>query len=123
MKRTTKIIIAVIALVVLGAAVVLIIGIKNYVDECPVINVKKYVSAEVGDTLSITDLADITNAVESKILNEIICDYDMDAKVINDGQRISVGYLIGEFSVVIWAKGENGATRTETVQIGVCIVD
>lgn len=123
MKKAIKIIIAVIATVVLGAVVVLLIGIKNYVDECPIINVKKDVSAEVGDTLSITDLADITNAVESKILNEIICDYDIDAKVINGGQRISVGYLMGQFSVIIWAKGENGAIRAETVQIEVFVVD
>ena len=123
MKRTVKIIIPIAALIVAGVVVVLIMGIKNYLDECPIINAKKVVGAEVGDTLSITDLADISNAVESKILDVIICDMDTDAKVINGGQRISVGYLIGHFNVVIWAKGENGATRTETVEIGVYVVD
>jgi len=123
MKKSVKIAITVIALFVVGVAAVLLIGIKKYVDQCPVINVKKHVSAEVGDTLSITDLADITNAVESKILNEIICDKDTDAKVINGGQRLYVGYSTAPFSVVIQATGKNGETRTETVPIAICIVD
>jgi len=123
MKRTVKIIIPVAALIVAGVVVVLIMGIKNYLDECPIINAKKVVGAEVGDTLSITDLADITNAVESKILNEIICDKDTDAKVINGGQRLYVGYSTAPFSVVIQATGKNGETRTETVPIAICIVD
>lgn len=121
MKKTVKIIISVIALAVLGVAAFLLIEMKKYSDECPVITVKNNFMAEVGETVSINDLVEVTNAVEYRMLPHIIAESETDAKVLNGGQELFVGYYNTTFSVVVLAKGKNAETRSETVQIGVFV--
>lgn len=120
MNKTCKIILSVIISIFIIFAIVLVTGVKNYIDESPVITAKDDLSVKVGTTISIEELADIKNAAESKILSDIMqTDGKTNAKVSDDGQSLFVGDDETNFQVEIRAIGANHEERREQVTVHV----
>ncbi len=126
MKKSVKIVLFAIAFAIVTAAAVLGLKMKKYLDEVPVITPKSPVYAEAGETLSITDLADIENAVFSRMYIEwhgVGSSDTSNAEVSDDGQSLFVGNYVGSFDVTIWAKGVNSESRSEKVTVEVHAAD
>lgn len=125
MKKSVKIILFTAAFVLLAAAIVLGLAVKKYLDEVPVITPKTRVYAEVGETLSITELADIEKAVSSRIttLIEWRGGGETNAEVRGGGQSLFVGNYTGYFDVTVEAVGKNSESRSAKVTVEVYVTD
>lgn len=127
MRRYVKIILLAAAFVIAAAAVILGLAVKKYLDEVPVITPKSPVYAEIGSTLSITDLADIERSESCGIgLIEWRTGGSgdkTDAEVSSDGQTLFVGNYSGAFDVTVHAVGKNSESRSEKVTVEVYITD
>lgn len=123
MKKNVKIIsVSAVALFLIAIAVV--IPIKKYLDECPVIISDDVVDADIGTTISIDEIAKFENAVQFKICKDIIeTNGETNAKVSADGQSLFVGYFMTDFDIIVQAIGENGEVREKQITIRIFIVD
>ncbi len=122
MKKNVKII-AVSAVVLLLIAIAVFIPIKKYIDECPVIISDDVVDVDIGTTISIDEIAEFENAVEFKILNNIIeTNGETNAKVSADGQSLFAGYYDTDFDIIIQAIGENHEVREKQITIRVLLL-
>lgn len=120
-KKNTGRNIAIAFLVVIAlTGIYLVVGLKRYMDENPQITPYENVVCQVGETLSIEQLAKIEVAKEVKIL-EISEDTreDTDAKVTEDKQAVYVGSQPGNFQVSVLATGSNHESREVQVQVTV----
>lgn len=120
-KKNTgrNIAIAILAVIVL-TGIYLIIGLKRYMDENPRITPYENVVCQVGETLSIEQMAKIEVAKEVKIL--VISEdtrEDTDAKITEDKQAVYVGSQPGNFQVSVLATGSNHESREVQVQVTV----
>ncbi len=118
MKRAIIIIISAIALI---AALAVILCVKSYLDDMPVLSQKPHtIYAEVGETLTINQLADIENA-EHISISYFESDTDMSAEISDDKQNIMVGYNTGTLRVTITAQGSNAESGDITVEVYVSV--
>lgn len=90
----------------------------------PVIVSKGPISAEIGDTITIDELADIDKSVESKIMPTLEgYDYgeknESGAKVSDDGQSVFVGNEECEFDVTVYVVGTNSERREKRITVKV----
>ncbi len=116
-----KKLVIIILTILVAIAVVLIIGIKRYIDKTPVLSQKPHtIYAEVGETLTINQLADIENA-EHISISYFESDTDMSAVISDDKQNIMVGYNTGTLRVTITAQGSNAESRDITVEVYVSV--
>ncbi|MBQ7980974.1 MAG: hypothetical protein IJ305_05125 [Oscillospiraceae bacterium] len=123
MKKNVKII-AVSAVVLLLIAIAVVIPIKKYLDECPVIISDGIADVEIGTTVSIDEIAEFENAVKVIILPDIIENNgETNAKVSTDGQSLFVGNYMTNFDVVVQATGENSEVREKQITIYTYIID
>ena len=123
MKKNVKII-AVSAVVLLLIAIAVVIPIKKYLDECPVIISDGIADVEIGTTVSIDEIAEFENAVKVIILPDIIeTNGETNAKVSTDGQSLFVGNYMTNFDVVVQATGENSEVREKQITIYTYIID
>ena len=128
MKKSVKIILFAVAFALVAAAAVLGLAVKKYLDEVPVITPNPYVCAEIGSTISISDLAYIERSVDSRISSAIewhtVGESDTtNAEVIDGGQSLFVGNCIGSFDVTVYAVGKNSESRSEKITVNVCTTD
>lgn len=127
MRRYVKIILLAAAFVIAAAAVILGLAVKKYLDEVPVITPKSPVYAEIGSTLSITDLADIERSESCGIGSIEWHTYGAsdttNAEIGSDKQTLFVGNYIGTFDVTVYATGKNSESRSEKVTVEVYVTD
>ena len=98
-----------IVLALLGTfAAILIHGAYNYVSRCAHIKDKENIECTVGDTLSINDLAEITNYDERRI-NGII---GAEGEISEDGQSITVTSGSGNAQICVFATNDHAPEGT-----------
>lgn len=112
MNRKLKVLLIVISVVMtlfLGAVIMLFIGMMNYTNHCAHITDKQAVYCEVGDTLTIDDLADFSNYDERKITGIA----EGEGIISEDGMSVTITKAEGFVTVYVYAHNAHAPERTE----------
>lgn len=122
-KLILGIVIAFTAFIVIvgGIALAVVLPIKDYVDRTPTIVSNTSITAESGDTLSISDLCTVECKGDYTLRLVILESQVSDAYVSQDGQTLHVGSETGIITVSIVGRGDNAESRSEKAQIYVNI--
>ena len=96
-------------MIIVLCIVILVRGAVMYVKSCAHISVYTNVTAHVGDTISIDDLAMITNCDEKKI-NGII---GGGGEISEDGQSITITSGTGTCEISVFATNDHAPEWTE----------
>ena len=112
MKRRIKAFLiasAVVITLLFSAAFMMYLGVLNYTSRCAHITDKQAVYCEVGDTLTIDDLADFSNYDERKITGIA----DGEGVISEDGMSITITKAEGFATVYVYAHNSSAPERTE----------
>lgn len=122
-KLILGIVIAFTAFIVIvgGIALAVVLPIKDYVDRTPTIVPNTSITAESGDTLSVSDLCTVECKGDYTLSLVILESEVSDAYVSQDGQTLHVGSEAGIITVSIVGRGDNAESRSEKAQIYVNI--
>ncbi len=112
-----KKLVIVILTVLIAAAAAVIISVKSCLDDMPVLSQKPHtIYANVGETLSVNQLADVENA-KRVFISGVESETDMSAAISDDKQSIMVGYNTGNLRVTVTAAGSNNIRNNIVVDI------
>ncbi len=122
-KIILGVVIAFIAFIVIvgGIALAVVLPIKDYVDRTPTIVPNTSITAESGDTLSVSDLCTVECKGDYTLSLVILESQVSDAYVSQDGQTLHVGSETGIITISIVGRGDNAESRSEKAQIYVNI--
>ncbi|MBQ7833556.1 MAG: hypothetical protein IJ336_08280 [Lachnospiraceae bacterium] len=122
-KLILGIVIAFTAFIVIvgGIALAVVLPIKDYVDRTPTIVPNTPITAESGDTLSVSDLCTVECKGDFTLSLVILESQVSDAYVSQDGQTLHVGSETGIITVSVVGRGDNAESRSEKAQIYVNI--
>lgn len=104
-----------------GIALAILLPIKDYTDRTPTIVPNTSITAESGDTLSVSDLCTVECKGNYTLSLVILESQVPDAYVSQDGQTLHVGSSSGIITVSIVGRGDNAESRSEKAQIYVNI--